>query len=533
MMSLSPGLNQFMVLLFRRRWLIGVGLMTLCALFLRTYQLTDLPSGLHGDEGVAGLEGLRILREGYIGPYSWPAHGQPTGPLYLFALAEWALGPTILAVRLVPALAGTLTIPLLFCLLRKDLGPGVALLSAGFLTVMEWHLHFSRIGFPVGTWPCFVLSAAAAITKAVERPNWVWWALAGAATGLGIYIYNAYIVVSISVFVFISGYCLFSRTITGRRKWFCMSVFCLAFILANIPMIRFAGDKNSGYFGHFKKVSVLDSDSWRRIDSPIKKAYFLLSRYASFWGRLTWRPEVDFVDAAGVTPMVSPVIILLAAVGMLKSIRRHRPPVVYLGIILVLIVPVAAVASMDGQYRRTLALVPFLAMLAALGAAEVSALVRTQRKAVRWIITGGLVVIISLMAGRSLQNYFIKFAHAPVQKWVFCQELTEACSYMTKFPPGFHFLFYSNRWSVDYETRQFLAPKISAEDRSVEFGRGGHDTSIDPAKGYPVFVFMGRYKLNLDLVRNNYPGGLTASGTLTSDQAYLAYIPISSQCLKK
>src|SRR5262245_60614852 len=39
------------------------------ALALRTYHLTSLPFGLHGDEATTGLEGERILGEGQIGPY--------------------------------------------------------------------------------------------------------------------------------------------------------------------------------------------------------------------------------------------------------------------------------------------------------------------------------------------------------------------------------------------------------------------------------------------------------------------------------
>src|SRR3712207_6029897 len=57
------------------------------ALLLRVYQLSTLPSGLHGDEAVAGLEAQRILRDGYIGPYTPRALGFPAGPLYLTALS--------------------------------------------------------------------------------------------------------------------------------------------------------------------------------------------------------------------------------------------------------------------------------------------------------------------------------------------------------------------------------------------------------------------------------------------------------------
>ena len=65
--------------------LVFVAALTLVAAFLRVYNLTGLPEGLHGDEAVTGLDALRVMREGWIGPYVGSALGQPTGPLYFTA----------------------------------------------------------------------------------------------------------------------------------------------------------------------------------------------------------------------------------------------------------------------------------------------------------------------------------------------------------------------------------------------------------------------------------------------------------------
>lgn len=107
--------------------LVALAAIVLIALALRTYALDTVPLGLHGDEAVSGLEAERILRDGNIGPYTGEALGQPTGPLYLIALAVHFLGNTIVAVRLVPALLGTTTILALFVVARRSFGPTVAL----------------------------------------------------------------------------------------------------------------------------------------------------------------------------------------------------------------------------------------------------------------------------------------------------------------------------------------------------------------------------------------------------------------------
>src|SRR5579884_1308375 len=174
------------------RWEIAlVAGILLIAAALRFWHLTSLPAGLHGDEAWTGIEGRRILREGWIGPCSPSALGQPSGPLYVTAVAVWLFGNTIFAVRLVPALMGLLTIAALYVVIRRNLGTWAALAGAALLALMDWHIHFSRIGFPLAAWPLTVVLAAGALMEALRTQDWRWWAAAGALTGLGIYAYNA------------------------------------------------------------------------------------------------------------------------------------------------------------------------------------------------------------------------------------------------------------------------------------------------------------------------------------------------------
>ena len=109
--------------------------------------LTEIPAGFHGDEAWTGIEGLRILKEGWIGPYTTSAMGQATGPFYLTALLIWLLDASRFSVRLSMGLFGIATIPAAHLLLRLGFGRWVALFGTTALTVSYWHLHFSRLGF--------------------------------------------------------------------------------------------------------------------------------------------------------------------------------------------------------------------------------------------------------------------------------------------------------------------------------------------------------------------------------------------------
>ena len=55
--------------------------------------------------------------------------------------------------------------------------PLIALLGAFLLTTSSWHIHFSRVGYPLVMWPLFVIISGAAVLEAMRRRTLVSWAL--------------------------------------------------------------------------------------------------------------------------------------------------------------------------------------------------------------------------------------------------------------------------------------------------------------------------------------------------------------------
>ena len=96
----------------RNRFELGVVvLLTIAAGILRIYRVAEVPGGLPGDEALTGLDALRIVREGWIGPYVGSALGQTTGPLYFTALVFALSEPTTFTLHMSMALFGVATIP--------------------------------------------------------------------------------------------------------------------------------------------------------------------------------------------------------------------------------------------------------------------------------------------------------------------------------------------------------------------------------------------------------------------------------------
>ena len=541
------------------RWEMALALAILVVgVALRFNDLTAVPRGLHGDEAIAGLEGQRILDQGWIGPYSGDARGQPSGPLYLTAASVSVFGNSVFAVRVVSAFAATLTLAALYWVLRRNAGARTALAGTAILAVMSWHLHYAHIGFPLATWPLVTVLASGALLEAIRRGDWRWWAAAGALAGLGIYSYNAHLVF-LPILGVVAAYALFRWTVLGVGAalglvalapnaltvlllaaaivWLLLdrrmadhpvllraSAFGAALVLVGLPMALYAFDEANGYLNHARSVSIREAPAWLELDSGAAKLDFLADRYREFWVRLWSGGRMDGVDASGRTPYVPAPIVWLAAIGVVLGAWLRRGPLIWLGILVLAVMPIAAVMTVDGDGRRTFIMVPFVATFAGLAIVEALRAAGSWRWWATLPVAAVLAVLVSSGVGRNLDNFRTALADSPGADWVFAREIAEASAFMDDRSPGEHVYFYSARWSVNYETRRFLAPDVSAEDRSDEFGE--FSLVADPAQGDPVFVFLGPYLDSLVEVERLYPGGQTVRGEdMGGRPAFVAYVP--------
>lgn len=514
----------------QHQWeIVALAVITALAGLLRFYGLTSLPSGLHGDEAVAGLEAQRILDQGSIGPYSPPAAGQPSGPLYLFAGAVGLFGPTLFAVRLMPALFGTLTVPLLYLVVRRSLGAPTALVSALLLAVMGWHIHFARVGFPLETWPFAVLLAIGAQVEAVRRNSPAWWAAAGGLTSAGIYVYNGHFLVIAIGGVFLLGWLIAHRGAPLLDDVLHVVFFAAVGVLVAIPMLRYAADDANGYFSHFDRDKITATAEWKAEKTPVDQAAYIMGRYRDFWDRLSFDPELDSVDATGITAIVPRLMLVPAVAGMAAALARRRTPLVALGALIVVLMPFGSALTVDGLARRTFAMAPFVAMFGAVALVESVGLVTRLAKAspfaqgARWGAIGLATVLVGAIAYQNIHDYFWKFRDAPLQEWVYVTDFTESVGYIRTHAAGTYVYFLSERWSFNYEPRQFAAGSARGEDRSSEFG--ALNLALDPTKGKPLFMLVGNYRQLLPQLQQVHPGGEVVVGGEAANPRFIAYWP--------
>jgi hypothetical protein len=135
------------------------------------------------------------------------------------------------------------------------------------------------------------------------------------------------------------------------------------------------------------------------------------------------------------------------------------------------------------------------------------------------------VLSLAVLAPRGVDDYFGGFRGSEEEHFTFTPELTNAALYLRDLPRDTHVYFYSARAPVTHEIVRFLAPGVSAEDRSLEFGNG-KGQAIDRAAGIPVFILMDAYIPRLAAIQRRYPGGTThvVEGRQDAIQ-YVAYAP--------
>src|SRR3989344_5970549 len=129
----------------------------LLALVLRLYNLSEVPYGFHADEAKVGWNAYSFLKTGADDwgnkfPLHYNTFGdfRPTGIIYLTVPSIAIFGLNEFAVRLPGALAGALTVVILYLFIR-ELVRGTKLFTSPFplftatmLTLSPWHITLSR-----------------------------------------------------------------------------------------------------------------------------------------------------------------------------------------------------------------------------------------------------------------------------------------------------------------------------------------------------------------------------------------------------
>lgn len=203
--------------------------------FLRLAFLRSLPYGLNQDEASAGYEAWSLLNYGIDRcANTWPvlleSWGSGQNALYTYLLIPVIalFGLNVTSLRIVSALASTVTLVVFWLLARRCRGKAFGVCALLMLTVNPWHIMSGRWALESNLLPLFLLAGIYFISLSRDRE----WFLTAAAAAFGLSLY-AYGTAFIFLPVFIVLAVIWLRKHL-RVKSFLVS--CAVFILIALPI---------------------------------------------------------------------------------------------------------------------------------------------------------------------------------------------------------------------------------------------------------------------------------------------------------
>jgi 4-amino-4-deoxy-L-arabinose transferase-like glycosyltransferase/sugar lactone lactonase YvrE len=331
----------------------------LAALLARSSALDTVPNGLQSDEGNNGLEALKWLSDAPYSPYAEANEGQATLFTYLIALSFKLFGISVPSMRLVSAVAGTLTVAAFYVLAREFFRPRAALVGTGLLAASRWHLTFSRIIYELILVPFCAIWLFYFLHRGLRDGRRRDFVLAGYALALGLNTYTAFRVVPLGV-ALLALYWLVRRRQQFRATLRGLGLFALSSIMGLVPLGIYAIQRPKIVLIRTKHISISNdierAGSLAPLWSNVRK-YLLMFNVQGDGGSSNNLPGV---------PMLDLVVAALFILGLAYAFRHWRQPKMFLPIawaVGVLPAGIFSVAREAPSARRVIGLVPVVYLL--------------------------------------------------------------------------------------------------------------------------------------------------------------------------
>ena len=285
---------------------------------LRFYDLAQLPPGLWYDEALNGLNALGLIEEQPL-RLAFIYEGLPQEPFFMYLIAGFFLlfGASGLVIRIASAVIGSLTIPLLYYVVRESAGRRVALLSALCLALLRWHVHFSRVGFRTILVPLVTLACFLFFLRGLRTKKWSAFVLAGVFLGLGFYTYLSFYFVPL-ILLLTLGSAYWAKSHSLRRTWKQIVLMFAVGAVVFLPLgITYFGQPEF-FLGRVGMVSLFDEGLWPGIKQIMRNGWDVLLMF-SFKGDHVPKHNIPYVP---VLDALTSVFFLLGIVSLLRGLKR-------------------------------------------------------------------------------------------------------------------------------------------------------------------------------------------------------------------
>lgn len=412
---IEPGLTWPRVrawLYAHRHVLLTVGLIMLLGASVRLFRLGLIPRVIDGDEGQVGAAALRTALADLANPFALWAN---FGGLYLqaIALALNIFGSTPFALRLMPALAGSLSIGATYLLARAVAGPRAGLLAACLLAVSHAHLHFSRIVSVAYIIETLFIPLELYFFYTGLRTRQAWRAALGGlvlGTHFSIYV-SAQIITALLVVYLLIALVVARPLLRGAGRT--LLTFWLGALITGVPQAVYSFLRPEEFLARLNTDGTFQS-GWLAQEIASRgqsAAQILAGRVGHAFLTLNHIPAMDFYGAR--IPLLDLLTGMLFLLGLVYSLWRTRDSGFLLlnGYFwsLLLAIGLFSIPPTADSYRMLVAL-PAAIILAAVALDRSFALLLVdgpERRGLRLAVTSVLLAAILLLNWRA---YFVDFA---------------------------------------------------------------------------------------------------------------------------
>ena len=436
------------------------------ALLYRIHEFFSFPPGLWYDEAVNGTDAIDLMKHGnHLAVWRASNNGQPTMYFYLLIASIKLFGYTILAMRIVPVVAGMAAVAMFYLLARRLLGPVAALAATGLMAVSRYAVTFSRVSWAASLEPVFEIMAVYFFMRAVDTGRKRDWFMAGGSLAAGLYTYASFRMVPF-VMAFFVVYFAAARRRQLRSYVPGLVLYAVSFAIVVLPLAQFVVRHYDQVTERQGQVSVFKQTDAAGNYGPLRNNVKAVVKMMNVRGdpnarhNLPNEPMLDEISAALL------VLGMGVAVWSFRDWRRGG----LLGWYALALIPSAVTLTHENPSAiRTIGVIPPMFLLIGLAIDVVYRTVSTGR----WSRAAFAVLVLALFAWAASINYHVLFDRQAKNQDVydmFQSQTTKAAETVAD----------ESRTSAVYLNDSFFGPATDLLDHGRKFN------GVDPVVNVPV-----------------------------------------------
>lgn len=406
---LQGGVHEFSTQHWAMITLAGI---TVLALFIRLFSLTDIPPNLVPDEADNLITVYRIMAD--IGPgfFELDWKPQPAFSTYMMGWFMGIFGETIVGMRLPSVVLSTVSILVFYAVVRQHGVERLAALGTTFLLATGvWYLHFSRSGWENAHVGLYALSAMLALNAAIKSRSMWLCLLLFAATGLfaalGLYGYTSGRVIIVALVAYLP-FAFFLHREGRKRILIGFAAMCVTAFVLFWPQLDNALDDWDSFNRRVQVVYVLSEENRLRFDGRGDMEIIALQTWDNVKGFILLDTGVSNVglNSRYIPPnhgLLDRLTAVLFWLGLVVSVFRWRQSILWWLFFIIMIFPIQVLGSGTPDAARAVGAAPLFYLFIALALDWLFGLRYTKDQ---WTVKAATVAVLVFIAYVNVTGYF-------------------------------------------------------------------------------------------------------------------------------